>query len=69
MGRGLLRGLAAEDYVGTYQQIKGVTVTRGFYKAKEPRIWPDNEYPYRFDFRKGREQGREIPGKTRQKDP
>jgi hypothetical protein len=44
--------LSARDYVGTYEQIVGVTVTRGFYKAYRPRIWPDNEYPYRFRFRR-----------------
>jgi hypothetical protein len=44
--------LPADRYIGHYEQILGVTVTKGYYNTSSPRLWPDNEYPHRFDFRK-----------------
>lgn len=43
--------VSSEKYIGTFKEIVGVTVTRGFFKDSKV-IWNDNEYPYRVEFRK-----------------
>ena len=53
--------LSAKEYIGTYKEIVGVTVTKGFYKDDKP-IWENTIYPYRVDFRKEvLFQGKDIP--------
>lgn len=45
--------VSPDKYVGTFEEIVGLVVTRGFHKLDKPsEIWPDNPYPYRFEFRK-----------------
>lgn len=47
-----VRGRPPKDkYVGTYKEIVGVTLTKGFYKD-DKKIWENDTYPYRVDFRK-----------------
>lgn len=43
--------LPAKDYIGTYKDIIGVTVTKGFYED-DKKIWRNENYPYRVNFRK-----------------
>lgn len=43
--------LSAKDYIGTFEEIVGVTVTKGFYQDDKP-IWKNTVYPYRVNFRK-----------------
>jgi len=43
--------LAAADYIGTFKEIVGVTVTKGFYEDSKP-IWKNADYPYRVNFRR-----------------
>lgn len=43
--------ISADKYLGTFKEIVGVTVTKGFYESTK-QIWVNNDYPYRFDFRK-----------------
>ena len=45
--------VSAEKYIGTFEEIVGVVVTRGFKTYSSPKkIWTDNHYPHRFEFRK-----------------
>ena len=40
-----------EKYIGTYKEIVGVTLTKGFYEDNK-KNWDNEEYPYRVNFRK-----------------
>ena len=44
--------LSSEKYLGTYEKVFGLVVTKGYYFAKKPLIWDNEIYPHRFDFRK-----------------
>ncbi len=50
-GKAIGGRLPAEKYIGTYKEIVGVTVTKGFYEDNK-KIWENAEYPYRVNFRK-----------------
>lgn len=43
--------LSAESYIGSFKEIVGVTVTKGFYEDNK-QIWENASYPCRVDFRK-----------------
>lgn len=39
-------------YVGKIDDLYEVVVTKGFFESTSPKIWEDEDYPYRFKFRK-----------------
>jgi hypothetical protein len=44
--------LSADLYIGTFERIIGLVVTSNLYRDDEVAIWPDQQYPRRFKFRK-----------------
>lgn len=53
--------VSAKDYIGSFKEIIGVTVTKGFYEDNKP-IWKNANYPYRINFRKKiLFEGKDIP--------
>lgn len=43
--------VSSEEFTGSFKEIIGVAVTRGYYKSNK-EIWKDGIYPYRVEFRK-----------------
>lgn len=48
-----IRGrVSSKNFVGMFDQIVGVTVTKGYYREDDHPIWEDSSYPHRVEFRK-----------------
>jgi hypothetical protein len=43
--------LPSDKYRGSYESITGLVVTSDLYRDDHLQIWPDQQYPNRFDFR------------------
>ena len=44
--------VTSEKYIGKFETVFGLVVTKDYYYSEIPLIWDDGIYPHRFDFRK-----------------
>jgi len=40
-----------DQYVGSFNKVYAIVVTKDYYLSSNPRIWSDKSYPHRFKFR------------------